>query len=70
MTNIGAFIMMFLLTLVIIEVFLGLFDEAVVSTLHCMALDMELNGGKPAYGPPSFHEKINEAMKSEEGEDN
>jgi len=39
-------------------IFLGLFDEAVLSTITCMAIDMDLNNGSPAYGPPTFHEKM------------
>lgn len=53
---------MLVITFLVIEVFLGLFDEAIVSTLHCMACDMELNDGRPKYGPPSFHEKMNEVL--------
>jgi hypothetical protein len=34
------YVLLILLTLLIADIFLGLFDEAVISTLHCMALDM------------------------------
>lgn len=54
--------MLLAVTFLVIEIFLGLFDEAVVSTLHCMACDMELNDGRPKFGPPSFHEKMNEIL--------
>jgi hypothetical protein len=43
---------------IIANVFLGLFDEATIATLHCVAIDMDLNEGKPVFGPPTFHEKI------------
>lgn len=62
MGSVLAYLMIIVITRIIIEVFLGLFDEAIVSTLHCMAMDMELNGGRPKYGPPSFHEKMNEVL--------
>lgn len=62
LSSVGAYVMLLLITFLIIEVFLGLFDEAIISTLHCMACDMELNGGRPKYGPPSFHEKMNEVL--------
>merc|ERR1712072_1426766 len=37
---------------------LGLFDEAIMATLHCLALDMDVNGSMPKWGPPTFHEKM------------
>ena len=55
----------FIITIVVANIFLGLFDEAVMSTLHCMAMDMELNDGRPKFGPPSFHEKIKEILGEE-----
>jgi len=54
--------LLIILTLLIADIFLGLFDEAVLSTLHCMAMDMELNGGYPKYGPPTYHEKMKEVL--------
>jgi len=45
-------------TFITATIFLGLFDEATLATLHCLAIDMDLNQGKPVYGPPTFHEKI------------
>jgi len=56
------YVLVILLTLLIADIFLGLFDEAVISTLHCMAMDMELNGGYPKYGPPTYHEKMKEIL--------
>ena len=56
------YIVMIVLTLLIADIFLGLFDEAVISTLHCMAMDMELNYGYPKYGPPTYHEKMKEVL--------
>jgi len=41
---------------------LGLFDDAIRATLMCFAIDMDLNGGSPKYGPPTFHEKLEEIM--------
>lgn len=34
--------------------FLGLFDEAILATLQCVAIDMDFNGGHPKYGSSSF----------------
>lgn len=36
------------------SIFLGIFDEVVLSLLTCMCIDIELNL-KPKYGPPEFH---------------
>lgn len=45
-------------TFITAHIFLCLFDEATIATLHCLAIDMDLNEGKPQYGPPTFHDKI------------
>jgi len=34
--------------------FLGLFDEAILATLQCVAIDMDFNGGHPKFGSSSF----------------
>lgn len=39
-------------------IFLGLFDEATIATITCMAIDQDLNEGTPKFGPPSFHTKM------------
>ena len=39
-------------------VFLGPFNDAVISTLLCFAVDCELNNGTPQYGPPSYQDKL------------
>ena len=31
-----------------------------------MACDMELNDGRPKYGPPSYHEKMSEIIEKPE----
>jgi len=51
-------ILVALMTFLCTSIFLGLFDEAVLATVTCMAIDMDINGGKPMYGSPSFHEKM------------
>ena len=55
----------FVLSMVTTIIFFNLFDKGVISTVHCMALDMEVNGGTPHYGPPSFHAKLREILGSE-----
>ena len=44
-------------TFVIVAVFLGSFDDAVLSTLMSLAVDLELNG-KVTGGSKSFHAKL------------
>lgn len=39
------------------SIFLGLFDEAVLSMMTCLAIDIDLNG-EPKYGPPTFHDAL------------
>ena len=39
-----------------------------MATLHCFALDMDVNGNMPKWGPPTFHEKMQEILQ-EDGEE-
>lgn len=58
-------VIVFLMSIFVCGVFLGLFDEAVAGTLQCMAIDAELNSGLTStysYGPPTFHQKMNEVF--------
>jgi hypothetical protein len=41
-------------TLFITFLFLAPFNDAVVATLLCFAVDMEVNNGQPKFGPPSY----------------
>jgi hypothetical protein len=52
-------------TLITTQLFLGLFDEATVATLHCVAIDTDLHDGKPQFGPASFHKKISKVYGQE-----
>ena len=40
------------------SIFLGLFDTAVLALMTCLAIDMDLHDGHPAFGPPTFHDSI------------
>mmetsp|Transcript_37007 Transcript_37007/g.56742 ORF Transcript_37007/g.56742 Transcript_37007/m.56742 type:complete len:138 (+) Transcript_37007:1621-2034(+) len=62
----GPIVVVAFLTLITTAIFLGLFDEAVLATIHCLAIDMDLNNGKPEFGPPSFHQKILEIFGEDE----
>lgn len=39
------------------SIFLGLFDEAVLALMTCLAVDTDLNG-HPKHGPPTFHDAL------------
>ena len=39
------------------SIFLGLFDTTVMALMTCLAIDMDLNGDTPQYGPKTFHDK-------------
>jgi hypothetical protein len=54
----GPITMIAISTIITAHIFLCLFDEAVIATLHCLAIDLDLNEGKPKFGPPTFHQKI------------
>jgi hypothetical protein len=37
---------------------LGMFDSVVLGMLTCLSVDMDMNGGTPQRGPPTFHDGI------------
>ena len=53
-------------TLIIANLFIGFFHQAVTATLMCMAVDIELNG-TVKFGSPSFHEKIENVFSKQNG---
>lgn len=64
----GPIVVVVIFTSIIAHLFLCHFDEATNATLHCMAIDMELNHGEPQFGPPSFHKKMRKILHEEHGE--
>lgn len=40
------------------SLFLALFDTAVMALMTCLAVDLDLHDGQPAFGPPTFHDGI------------
>lgn len=68
MTYIAPLIFVGIASYIIGSLILGLFDEAIMATLHCLALDMDVNGAAPKWGPPTFHEKMKKIL-SEDGEE-
>jgi len=51
----GPMVMIGVAAFITAHIFLCLFDEATMATLHCLAIDMDLHQGKPQFGPPTFH---------------
>ena len=58
---------MLILSLMVASVVMGQFDEAIIGTMMCVGIDMDLNG-RPIFGPPTFHQKIAEVYGDEKGE--
>ena len=46
-----------LVTFISTNIFLGIFDEAVLALMTCLAIDTDLNG-EPKFGPPTFHDSL------------
>lgn len=46
-----------LTTFMLVSIFLGMFDEAVIALMTCFCADMDING-KPKWGPESLHKAI------------
>jgi len=47
------------------SIFLGLFDEAVLGLMTCLAIDTDLND-HPKFGPPTFHDSLDKFHGEEE----
>lgn len=54
----GPMLVVSLFTFLCTSIFLGLFDEAVLATITCVGIDMDLHNGLPKFGSASFHEKM------------
>ena len=52
--SVGPYFVMVIITYTIVSIFLGIFDEIVLSLMTCLAMDIDLNGD-PEYGPANFH---------------
>jgi hypothetical protein len=47
-----------LVTFAAANIFLGLFDEAVLAMLVCLCVDKQINDGVAVKGPPTFHNSV------------
>ena len=52
---VGPILMMAVLTYFLSNVFLGIYDEIIMSILLCIAVDMDLNNDDTMNGPPNMH---------------
>jgi hypothetical protein len=50
------------LTMFISYTFVGLLNSAILGTLVCLGVDIDLNNGTPQSGPPDLHRKLDEAF--------
>jgi len=48
------------ISLVTVIIFLGLFDESVLACTICYSIDTDLHDGRTEFGPPTFHEKLDD----------
>jgi len=55
-----AMVVVGLITYFITNIFLGMFSTVVGSLLVSLAIDLDMNNGKPRFGPPTFHDKASE----------
>lgn len=67
-TLLGPMLLIGLITYMTAEIFLGLFDTAVLSLMTCLAIDMDLNGGEHKFGPPTFHDSVSSINKEKDDE--
>jgi len=51
-----------LVTFTAANIFLSLFDEAVLAMLVCLCVDKEINGGEARHGPPTFHDSFDKGQ--------
>ena len=47
-----------LITWLAASLFLGIFENAVLALMMCLAVDTDLHDGEPKYGPATFHEGV------------
>lgn len=59
---VGPLFMVAIVTYLISNLFLGIFDEVVLSLMTCLAIDSDLHDGVPVYGPPTFHDSFGEKV--------
>lgn len=53
----GPIIVVGFVTYLCASLFLGLFSVAVQSLLVSLCVDLDMNGGRPKFGPPTFHDR-------------
>lgn len=51
------------------SLFLGIFENAVLALMTCLAVDMDQHDGTPEYGPATFHDKIEKVKDGVHGTD-
>lgn len=65
----GPLFIVALTTFMLVSIFLGMFDEAVLALMTSFCADLDINDKKPKWGPESLHkalEKIEEGIDEED----
>merc|ERR1712216_464403 len=57
---IGPTIFVVIFNWLICYITLGLFNDAIIASLMCLAIDMDLNNGQPQHGNKKFHDRFEE----------
>ena len=63
-SHLGPIAVIALTTYITASIFLGLFDTVVMALMTCLAIDMDLHSGTPAFGPPTFHDSVTKIDES------
>lgn len=52
------------------SIFFGIFETAVMALMTCLAVDMDLHGDTPKWGPPTFHDSLEKVGDDGSGKGN
>ena len=62
----GPLAIILLVTFAAANIFLSLFDEAVLAMLVCLCVDKQINGGEAQKGPPTFHDSFEKGQNHDQ----
>jgi len=59
----GPIVVVAIVTYMTASIFLGLFETSVMAIMTCLAVDIDLHGDTPKFGPPTFHDDEKNPLK-------
>jgi len=59
----GPVVVVAVVTYMTASIFLGLFETSVMAVMTCLAVDIDLHGDHPKFGPPTFHDDEKNPLK-------